>query len=91
MNSPSGSSTTSSSPTPTFDFTTELEKFIKQAERTAFGPSTQAIVDEAVSRDIPWIRLNKASLVQLGPGRAREADPGHHDVRDRLDRGRRCQ
>ncbi|MFL6063390.1 MAG: cyanophycin synthetase [Friedmanniella sp.] len=55
-------------PDPDFDFTTELEKFIKQAERTAFGPSTQAIVDEAVSRDIPWIRLNKASLVQLGQG-----------------------
>ena len=55
-------------PDPAFDFTVELEKFIKQAERTAFGPSTQAIVDEAVSRDIPWIRLNKASLVQLGQG-----------------------
>ncbi|WP_328521367.1 cyanophycin synthetase [Kribbella sp. NBC_00359] len=55
-------------PDPEFDFTTELEKFIKRAERTAFGPSTQAIVDEAVSRDIPWIRLNKASLVQLGQG-----------------------
>ena len=55
-------------PDPEFDFITELEKFIKRAERTAFGPSTQAIVDEAVSRDIPWIRLNKASLVQLGQG-----------------------
>ncbi|TDD22538.1 cyanophycin synthetase [Kribbella turkmenica] len=55
-------------PDPEFDFTTELEKYIKQAERAAFGPSTQAIVDEAVSRDIPWIRLNKASLVQLGQG-----------------------
>ena len=39
-----------------------------RAERTAFGPSTQAIVDEAVSRDIPWIRLNQHSLVQLGQG-----------------------
>ncbi|MDX6281789.1 MAG: cyanophycin synthetase, partial [Kribbellaceae bacterium] len=55
-------------PTEDFDFTTELEKFIRQAERSAFGPSTQAIVDEAVSRDIPWIRLNKFSLVQLGQG-----------------------
>ncbi|MEU0094104.1 cyanophycin synthetase [Kribbella sp. NPDC006257] len=55
-------------PTPEFDFTAELEKFIRTAERSAFGPSTQAIVDEAVSRDIPWIRLNKASLVQLGQG-----------------------
>lgn len=55
-------------PTAEFDFTTELEKFIRAAERSAFGPSTQAIVDEAVSRDIPWIRLNKYSLVQLGQG-----------------------
>ena len=39
-----------------------------RAERTAFGPSTQAIIDEAVSRDIPWIRLNQHSLVQLGQG-----------------------
>ena len=36
--------------------------------RTAFGPSTQAILDEAVSRDIPWLRLNEYSLVQLGQG-----------------------
>jgi len=39
------------------------------AERRQFGPSTQAIVDEAVSRDIPWIRLNEQSLVQLGQGK----------------------
>ena len=53
---------------PDFDFEAELEQFILRAERTAFGPSTQAILDEAVSRDIPWIRLNKHSLVQLGQG-----------------------
>ena len=53
---------------PDFDFEAELEQFILRAERTAFGPSTQAILDEAVSRDIPWIRLNKQSLVQLGQG-----------------------
>ena len=53
---------------PEFDFEDELERFILRAERTAFGPSTQAILDEAVSRDIPWIRLNKHSLVQLGQG-----------------------
>ncbi len=53
---------------PDFDFEAELEQFILRAERTAFGPSTQAILDEAVSRDIPWIRLNKYSLVQLGQG-----------------------
>ncbi len=53
---------------PEFDFEAELESFILRAERTAFGPSTQAILDEAVSRDIPWIRLNQYSLVQLGQG-----------------------
>ena len=53
---------------PDFDWETELENFIKRAQRTAFGPSTQAIIDEAVSRDIPWIRLNQYSLVQLGQG-----------------------
>ena len=53
---------------PDFDFEHELEGFIVRAERTAFGPSTQAILDEAMSRDIPWIRLNEHSLVQLGQG-----------------------
>lgn len=53
---------------PEFDWDKELESFILRAERTAFGPSTQAILDEAVSRDIPWIRLNQHSLVQLGQG-----------------------
>src|SRR5207244_9197594 len=33
------------------------------------GPSTQALIDEAMSRDIPWIRLNEFSLVQLGQGK----------------------
>ena len=53
---------------PELDWDAELEAFILRAERTAFGPSTQAILDEAVSRDIPWIRLNQHSLVQLGQG-----------------------
>ncbi len=53
---------------PEFDWERELESFILRAERTAFGPSTQAILDEAGSRDIPWIRLNQHSLVQLGQG-----------------------
>ena len=53
---------------PGFDIRAELEQFLLAAERTAFGPSTQAILDEAVSRDIPWLRLNEHSLVQLGQG-----------------------
>ncbi|BAK34490.1 cyanophycin synthetase [Microlunatus phosphovorus NM-1] len=53
---------------PEFDFDAEFERFIIRGERAAFGPSTQAIIDEAVSRDIPYIRLNTSSLVQLGQG-----------------------
>ncbi|HET6748309.1 MAG TPA: cyanophycin synthetase, partial [Actinomycetes bacterium] len=55
-------------PEPGFDFDAELERFILEAERNAFGPSTQAIIDEAAARDIPWLRLNDFSLVQLGQG-----------------------
>ena len=54
---------------PGFDFREELEALILLAERRQFGPSTQAIIDEAVGRDIPWIRLNEQSLVQLGQGK----------------------
>lgn len=32
------------------------------------GPSTSSIIEEAESRGIPWIRLNKYSLCQLGQG-----------------------
>jgi cyanophycin synthetase len=55
--------------TPGFDFLIELENLIRLAERVAFGPSTQAILDEAAGRDIPYLRLNEASLVQLGQGK----------------------
>ncbi|MBN1539272.1 MAG: cyanophycin synthetase, partial [Candidatus Thermoplasmatota archaeon] len=37
-------------------------------ERNLYGPSTQAIVDEAKKRGIPVIRLNNESYVQLGYG-----------------------
>ncbi len=51
-----------------FDLVEELERLILLAERSAFGPSTQALIDEAISRDIPFIRLDRHSLVQLGQG-----------------------
>ncbi|MEP7360357.1 MAG: cyanophycin synthetase [Chloroflexota bacterium] len=50
------------------DFAEELEALIRLAERRAFGPSTAALLDEALSRDIPYIRLDRRSLVQLGQG-----------------------
>src|SRR6185437_2813083 len=37
-------------------------------EYTRLGPSTGCIVEEAARRGIPYIRLNKQSLVQLGYG-----------------------
>lgn len=40
----------------------------KIRERERLGPSTGSIIEEAVSRNIPWIRLGKNSLVQLGYG-----------------------
>lgn len=54
---------------PTFDFVAEMESLVLLAERAAFGPSTQAILDEAARRDIPFIRLNDQSFVQLGQGK----------------------
>jgi cyanophycin synthetase len=54
---------------PTLDFVAELESLVLLADRAAFGPSTQAILDEAARRDIPYIRLNDESFVQLGQGK----------------------
>jgi cyanophycin synthetase len=49
-----------------------LEEDIQQLreirEDTRLGPSTGCIVEEASKRNIPYIRLNKHSLVQLGYG-----------------------
>ena len=57
-----------SDPAFAFDLVPELENLILMAERLAFGPSTQALLDEAAGRDIPFIRLDRYSLVQLGQG-----------------------
>ena len=52
-----------------FDYCQELEAFIELAQRRSLGPSTSALVRAAEERDIPWIRLNEGSLVQLGYGK----------------------
>jgi len=54
---------------PEFDFEAELEAFVRRAQRREFGPSTQSLVDAAVERNIPWLRLNEYSLVQFGHGK----------------------
>ncbi len=40
---------------------------LREGER--LGPSTGSIIEEAQSRGIPWLRLNKYSLCQLGYGK----------------------
>jgi len=52
-----------------FDWDTERDAFIRSSQRRAFGPSTASLVRAAEARDIPWLRLNKYSLVQFGHGR----------------------
>lgn len=51
-----------------YDMTDDIMRMREIREDTRLGPSTGCIVDEAVKRGIPYIRLNKHSLVQLGYG-----------------------
>lgn len=53
---------------PDYNLETELQAMREIREDTRLGPSTGAIVEEAIRRGIPYIRLNKHSLVQLGYG-----------------------
>ena len=46
----------------------EVQEMRVIREQVRFGPSTGSIIEEAESRDIPFIRLNEQSLVQLGYG-----------------------
>ena len=52
-----------------FDFEEERDDFIHFAQRKELGPSTASLVKAAEDREIPWLRLNKYSLVQFGHGR----------------------
>jgi len=52
-----------------YDLEHDIQQMREIREATRLGPSTGSIVEEAIARDIPWIRLNKQSLVQLGYGK----------------------
>ena len=52
-----------------WNFADERDKFIRYAQSRAFGPSTGSLVHAAEERGIPWIRLNRQSLVQFGHGK----------------------
>ncbi len=51
-----------------YDMEDDIQRMRELRESERLGPSTGSIVLEAKSRGIPWIRLNKYSLVQLGYG-----------------------
>ncbi len=51
-----------------YDLHEDIQTLREIREDTRLGPSTGCIVDEAAKRGIPYIRLNKHSLVQLGYG-----------------------
>ncbi len=52
-----------------YDLDEDIQEMREIRERERLGPSTGSIIAEAQSRNIPWIRLNKYSLCQLGYGR----------------------
>ena len=51
-----------------YDLEEDIQEMRELREAQRLGPSTGSIVEEAASRGIPWIRLNKYSLCQLGYG-----------------------
>lgn len=51
-----------------YDLEEDIQELREIRERERLGPSTGSIIEEAVSRGIPWIRLNRYSLCQLGYG-----------------------
>ena len=51
-----------------YDLDNDLQQMRELRERERLGPSTGSIIEEAVARGIPWIRLNEYSLCQLGYG-----------------------
>ncbi len=51
-----------------YDLESDIQTLREIREDERLGPSTGSIVEEAIRRKIPYIRLNRHSLVQLGYG-----------------------
>jgi cyanophycin synthetase len=51
-----------------YDLSEDIQTMRELREADRLGPSTGSIIEEAEARGIPWIRLNKYSLCQLGYG-----------------------
>ncbi|MEO6324963.1 MAG: cyanophycin synthetase, partial [Thermoanaerobaculia bacterium] len=50
------------------EFDEQVDGLKRLREKAAYGPSTRAIVDVAMTRGIPHLRMNSKSLVMLGTG-----------------------
>jgi cyanophycin synthetase len=53
-----------------YDLTSKIAELAEMVDSLCLGPSTGNIVDAAVDRKIPFIRLTDGNLVQLGHGAA---------------------
>jgi len=51
-----------------YDLEEDIQEMREIRQYEGLGPSTASIIAEAESRNIPWLRLNKYSLCQLGYG-----------------------
>jgi cyanophycin synthetase len=52
-----------------YDISKDIEELKKINRYEGLGPSSQAIIDACIKRDIPWRRLDKGSLLLLGHGK----------------------
>jgi cyanophycin synthetase len=51
-----------------YDLDDDIQRMRELRESERLGPSTGSIIEEAAARGIPWIRLNRYSLCQIGYG-----------------------
>ena len=52
-----------------YDFDRRMDALKRLVRRHSYGPTTQSLVNEARRRGIPIMRLDSASLIQLGHGK----------------------
>jgi cyanophycin synthetase len=53
---------------PAAELEKDLQDLIEIREQNALGPSTEAIVQEAINRGIPWFELDARAMIQFGYG-----------------------
>ncbi|KGD71954.1 cyanophycin synthetase [Tatumella morbirosei] len=51
------------------DLSHHIARYLRYADKRTLGPSAMELVKAAQERDIPWYRMNDASLIQVGQGK----------------------